>query len=319
VGDPDDHDAWRARVRPKRGLSTPRRRHPAGKRARHRDRRSHRHEHDLPCSSDNTFATPANCADRSSGGDRHRVQSATSSIGGHGTSIRRPSSWRPARSTGSNGRFPGDQRRTVAGVHRPEFTSRSGCTGTDEDARRDAAATLGARCANQAFLLLQGRETFVAADGSHVENARAVAEFLESHDLGTNVDLPPALHRVDNAARGQSTCRVCGAGLSLDCPVAERRQDLIRGVGPSGPTWPTVGEPDRFRTPPDRRTDSSAKDESGRPAWARGRPARGRHEFRRGNLTWIGAGIRVRRSSAPSGRPGSSARRLHAEQVATAQ
>ena len=65
----------------------------------------------------------------------------------------------------------------------------------------------------------------------HVANARAVAEFLESHELATNVtypDLPGSPYR---PLVEKYLPRGAGAVFSFDCAGGrEGGQDLIRGV-----------------------------------------------------------------------------------------
>jgi len=91
----------------------------------------------------------------------------------------------------------------------------------------------------------------------HVDNARAVAAFLESHELASNVDLPrPAGSRYRPLVE-KYLPRGAGAVFSFDC-VAGRAggQDLIRGVT----LWSPPGERRRREEPdhPSRQHDATA-------------------------------------------------------------
>jgi O-acetylhomoserine (thiol)-lyase len=82
-----------------------------------------------------------------------------------------------------------------------------------------------------AFLFLQGLETLSLRMARHVENAIAVANFLSSHDLASNVTypgLPASRYRalVDKYLPGGA-----GAVFSFDCRGGRAAgQDFIRGV-----------------------------------------------------------------------------------------
>jgi O-acetylhomoserine (thiol)-lyase len=82
-----------------------------------------------------------------------------------------------------------------------------------------------------AFLFLQGLETLSLRMRRHVENALAVASFLESHALASNVTyagLPGSPYRalVEKYLPGGA-----GAVFSFDCAGGRTGgQDLIRGV-----------------------------------------------------------------------------------------
>jgi O-acetylhomoserine (thiol)-lyase len=82
-----------------------------------------------------------------------------------------------------------------------------------------------------AFLFLQGLETLSLRMERHVENALAVAEYLESHALASNVTYPglqksPYRPLVDRYLPGGA-----GAVFSFDCHGGRAAgQDFIRGV-----------------------------------------------------------------------------------------
>jgi O-acetylhomoserine (thiol)-lyase len=82
-----------------------------------------------------------------------------------------------------------------------------------------------------AFLFLQGLETLSLRMARHVENALAVANYLESHELASNVTyagLPNSRYR---ALVAKYLLRGAGAVFSFDCRGGRAAgQDFIRGV-----------------------------------------------------------------------------------------
>ena len=90
-----------------------------------------------------------------------------------------------------------------------------------------------------AFLFLQGLETLSLRMERHVENAAAVAEYLESHALASNVTYPglqTSRYRplVDRYLPGGA-----GAVFSFDCHGGRTAGRTSSAASRSGRTWRT--------------------------------------------------------------------------------
>jgi O-acetylhomoserine (thiol)-lyase len=82
-----------------------------------------------------------------------------------------------------------------------------------------------------AFLFLQGLETLSLRMARHVENAAAVAEFLESHALVSNVTYPGLGTSRYQPLVSKYLPGGAGAVFSFDCRGGRAAgQDFIRGV-----------------------------------------------------------------------------------------
>jgi O-acetylhomoserine (thiol)-lyase len=187
------------------------------------------HAHDLPLIVDSTFATPYLCRPIEWGADIV-IHSATKFIGGHGTSIggvvveSGQFNW-------SNGRFPVIADPSPA-YHGLQFHETFGTYGYLMKLRAETLRDLGATMTPfNAFLFLQGLETLSLRMERHVVNALAVAQYLSSHPLASNVTypgLPSSKYRplVEKYLPGGA-----GAVFSFDCAGGRAGgQDLIRGV-----------------------------------------------------------------------------------------
>jgi O-acetylhomoserine (thiol)-lyase len=228
--DPDDLDAWRGAVQPNtKAFFGETIGNPAGKVLDIEALAVAAHDHDLPLIVDNTFATPYLCRPIEWGADIV-VHSATKFIGGHGTSIggvvveSGTFDW-------SNGRFPVIAEPSPA-YHGLEFHETFGTFGYLMKLRAETLRDLGGALSPfNAFLFLQGLETLSLRMERHVANARAVAEFLESHELASNVThpgLPDSRYRplVAKYLPGGA-----GAVFSFDCAGGrDGGQSLIRNV-----------------------------------------------------------------------------------------
>lgn len=147
------------------------------------------HENGLPLIVDNTFGTPYLIRPIEHGADIV-VHSATKFIGGHGTSIggvivdSGKFDWK------ASGRFPGLTEPDPS-YHGVVYTDAAGPMAYIIKARvqllRDTGACLSPF---NAFLFLQGLETLSLRVARHVENARRIAEFLDSHPLVSWVSYP---------------------------------------------------------------------------------------------------------------------------------
>ena len=82
-----------------------------------------------------------------------------------------------------------------------------------------------------AFLFLQGLETLSLRMARHVENAAAVASYLESHELASNVTYPGLATSRYRPLVDKYLPRGAGAVFSFDCRGGRAAgQDFIRGV-----------------------------------------------------------------------------------------
>jgi O-acetylhomoserine (thiol)-lyase len=228
--DPDDPEAWRQAVGPRtKAFFAETIGNPAGNVLDIETVAGLAHSHGLPLLVDNTFATPYLCRPIDFGADIV-IHSATKFIGGHGTSIggvvveSGEFDW-------SNGRFPVVADPSPA-YHGLQFHETFGIYGYLMKLRAETLRDLGAAMSPfNAFLFLQGLETLSLRMERHVSNALAVASFLESHPLASNVTyagLPSSPYRplVEKYLPGGA-----GAVFSFDCAGGRAGgQDFIRGL-----------------------------------------------------------------------------------------
>jgi O-acetylhomoserine (thiol)-lyase len=187
------------------------------------------HEHELPLIVDNTFATPYLCRPIEWGADIV-IHSATKFIGGHGTTIggvvveAGTFDW-------SNGRFPGIADPSPA-YHGLKFHETFGLYGYVMKLRAETLRDLGAALSPfNAFLFLQGLETLSLRMDRHVENAQAVASFLEAHERASNVTYPGLPNSRFRPLVEKYLPRGAGAVFSFDCAGGRAGgQELIRGL-----------------------------------------------------------------------------------------
>lgn len=228
--DPDDPDAWQAAVRENtKAFYGETIGNPGGNVLDIERIAGIAHEHQLPLLIDNTFATPFLCRPMEWGADIV-LHSATKFIGGHGTSIggvvveSGEFNW-------SNGRFPVVADPSPA-YHGLQFHETFGTYGYLMKLRAETLRDLGAAMSPfNAFLFLQGLETLSLRMSRHVENARAVANFLESHALTSNVTYPGLATSKYRSLVEKYMPGGAGAVFSFDCEGGRRAgQDFIRGV-----------------------------------------------------------------------------------------
>jgi O-acetylhomoserine (thiol)-lyase len=228
--DPDDSDAWgkaaRANTKAFFGETIG---NPGGNVLDIETLASVAHDRALPLIVDNTFATPYLCRPIEWGADIV-IHSATKFIGGHGTSIggvvvdAGTFNW-------SNGRFPVVADPSPA-YHGLQFHETFGTYGFLMKLRAETLRDLGAALSPfNAFLFLQGLETLSLRMERHVDNARAVAAFLESHELATNVTYPGLPRSAYRPLVEKYLPRGAGAVFSFDCAGGrDGGQELIRSV-----------------------------------------------------------------------------------------
>ena len=228
--DPDDPDAWRQAVRANtKAFFAETIGNPAGNVLDIETVASIAHSRELPLVVDNTFATPYLCRPIEWGADIV-IHSATKFIGGHGTSIggvvveAGTFNW-------SNGRFPVVADPSPA-YHGLQFHETFGTYGYLMKLRAETLRDLGAALSPfNAFLFLQGLETLSLRMERHVGNALAVAAFLESHELASNVTYPGPPSSRYRPLVEKYLPRGAGAVFSFDCAGGRTGgQDLIRGV-----------------------------------------------------------------------------------------
>jgi O-acetylhomoserine (thiol)-lyase len=227
---PDDPEAWRRAVKPNtKAFYGETIGNPGGNVLDIETIASIAHEHKAPLLVDNTFATPYLCRPIEWGADIV-LHSATKFIGGHGTSIggvvvdSGGFDW-------SNGRFPVIAEPSPA-YHGLQFHETFGTYGYLMKLRAETLRDLGAAMSPfNAFLFLQGLETLSLRMARQVENSQAVANYLASHPMASNITYP-----------GLSTSRYrtlvdkylplgAGAVFSFDCRGGRAAgQDFIRGV-----------------------------------------------------------------------------------------
>ncbi|HEY3218298.1 MAG TPA: O-acetylhomoserine aminocarboxypropyltransferase/cysteine synthase family protein [Candidatus Limnocylindria bacterium] len=184
--DPDDLDQWRDALRPNTKLLYGETiGNPGGNVLDIETVAKIAHEHGAPLMIDSTFATPYLCRPIEWGADIV-THSATKFIGGHGTSIGGVAveagsfDW-------SNGRFPVVADPSPA-YHGLAFHETFGTYGYLMKLRAESLRDLGAALSPfNAFLFLLGLETLPLRMARHVENALAVARFLEAQPGVTNV------------------------------------------------------------------------------------------------------------------------------------
>jgi len=227
---PDDPDAWKAAIKSNtKALFGETIGNPGGNVLDIEAVSSIAHAHGVPLIVDNTFATPYLCRPIEWGADIV-VHSATKFIGGHGTTIggvvvdSGQFNW-------SNGRFPVVSEPSPA-YHGLQFHETFGTYGYLMKLRAETLRDLGAAMSPfSAFLFLQGLETLSLRMARHVENASAVASFLASHDLASNVTYPGLPNSPYKGLVDKYLPRGPGAVFSFDCAGGrEAGQDFIRGV-----------------------------------------------------------------------------------------
>jgi O-acetylhomoserine (thiol)-lyase len=187
------------------------------------------HAHQIPLLVDNTFASPYLCRPFEWGADIV-VHSATKFIGGHGTSIggvvvdSGGFNW-------SNGRFPVVAEPSPA-YHGLEFHETFGAYGYLMKLRAETLRDLGAAMSPfNAFLFLQGLETLSLRMERHVENAVAVANYLDRHALASRVTYSGLAGSQYRPLVDKYLPRGAGAVFSFECHGGRAGgQEFIRAV-----------------------------------------------------------------------------------------
>ena len=215
--DPDDLDQWRAALRPNtKALFGETIGNPGGNVLDIDAVAKIAHERGAPLVVDSTFATPYLCRPIEWGADIV-THSATKFIGGHGTSIGGVTveagnfNW-------SNGRFPVVADPSPA-YHGLAFHETFGVYGYLMKLRAESLRDLGGALSPfNAFLFLLGLETLPLRMTRHVENALAVARWLEAQPGVTRVRYPGLDSSPYRALAKKYLPRGAGAIFSFDLP-----------------------------------------------------------------------------------------------------
>ncbi len=146
------------------------------------------HAHGIPLVIDNTLASPYLCRPIEHGADIV-VHSVTKYLGGHGTTM--------GGVVVESGKFPWDNGKFAhmtepsPGYHGVKFFETFGNFAFTMKARMETARTLGPTLAPMsAWMLLQGVETLPVRMDRHVENALALAQYLQAHPQVAWVNYP---------------------------------------------------------------------------------------------------------------------------------
>ncbi len=218
VDDPDDLDAWRAAVRPEtKAFYAETLGNPKGDVLDFAGVSAIAHEHKVPLVVDNTLATPYLCNPLAHGADIV-VHSATKFLGGHGTSIGGVIVDGGTFDYEGSGKFPGftepdpSYHGLVFGdLPEPLFPARFVLK-----ARLQYLRDLGPAVSPfNAFLFIQGVETLSLRMERHVQNAAAVAAWLEARDEVAWVAYPGLASSPWHARQEQYLPRGGGAILAF--------------------------------------------------------------------------------------------------------
>ena len=185
VDNPDDLDAWRAAIRPNtKAFYAETLGNPKGDVLDFAGVSDIAHEHKIPLVIDNTLATPYLCNPLAHGADIV-VHSATKFIGGHGTSIGGVIVDGGTFDYEGSGRFPGftEPDQSYHGLVFDDLPEALFPARFVLKARLQYLRDLGpAITPFNSFLFLQGVETLSLRMERHVQNAAAVASWLEARD-----------------------------------------------------------------------------------------------------------------------------------------
>src|SRR4051812_10669693 len=228
--DPDDLDAWKSAVRDNtKAFYAETIGNPGGNVLDIAAVAAIAHQHQLPLIVDNTFATPYLCRPIEWGADIV-VHSATKFIGGAGPGV----GGGGVELVGLNwgyGRYPVVSDPSPA-YHGLQFHETFGTYGYLMKLRAETLRDLGAAMSPfNAFLFLQGLETLSLRMERHVQNAAAVATYLESHALASQVTYPGLRSSKYRPLVEKYLPLGAGAVFSFDCRGGRAAgQDFIRGV-----------------------------------------------------------------------------------------
>jgi len=172
------------------------------------------HTNGVPLLVDSTFTTPYLSKPFDLGADLI-VHSATKFLSGHGVVIGGLLVDSGRFDWEASGKFP-QLTEPYAGFHNMDFVDEFGPAAFIMRARNEGGRDFGACMAPQsAFLILQGLETLPIRMQRHVDNARKVVEFLNSHDAVEWITYPELPDHPDHALAKNLLSKGCGAVFSF--------------------------------------------------------------------------------------------------------
>ncbi len=185
------------------------------------------HQAGLPLMVDSTFATPYLCRPIEHGADIV-MHSATKWLGGHGVAIGGALIEGGRFDWEASGKFP-TLTEPYAGYHGIDFAEEFGPQAFVMRARAEGLRDFGA-CMSpaNAFYILQGVETLPVRMARHVENARAIAEFLEKSEHVSWVIYPELASHPDRKLAKRLMPR--GAGSIVSFGIKGGRQAGARFI-----------------------------------------------------------------------------------------
>jgi len=173
------------------------------------------HQAGVPLLIDSTFTTPYLMRPFEHGADLI-IHSATKFLSGHGVVIGGLLVDGGTFDWEASGRFP-TLSEPYAGFHDLNFAEEFGPQAFITRARKEGLRDFGA-CMEPmtAFLVLQGIETLPLRMLRHVENTRAVVEFLDTHEQVVSVSYPELADHPDHEIARRLLPRGCGAVFSFE-------------------------------------------------------------------------------------------------------
>jgi len=172
------------------------------------------HTHGIPLLIDATFATPYLCRPFDWGADL-LFHSATKFLGGHGIAIGGLLVDSGRFDWDSSGLFP-ELSEPYAGFHNMDFSEEYGPGAFLLRARKEGLRDFGACMSpTTAFHILQGIETLPLRMQRHVDNTRALVDFLSEQDAVESVSYPELPEHPDHALAQRLLARGCGAVFSF--------------------------------------------------------------------------------------------------------
>lgn len=186
------------------------------------------HEHGIPLIIDNTFATPYGTKPLTWGADIV-VHSATKWIGGHGTTIGGVVV-DGGRFNWDSERFPGftEPDESYNGIRYADLGAAAFATKFRVQLLRDIGPALSPQ---SAFLLLQGLETLHLRVERHNQNAKQVADYLQSHPAVEWVNFPGLEDHPSHALAKKYLANGFGSIITFGIKGGrEAGRDLIDGV-----------------------------------------------------------------------------------------
>ena len=173
------------------------------------------HQAGLPLLIDSTFTTPYLMRPFDHGADLI-MHSATKFLSGHGVVIGGLLVDGGTFDWETSGRFP-TLSEPYAGFHDLNFAEEFGPQAFITRARKEGLRDFGACMApTTAFQVLQGIETLPLRMQRHVENTRAIVEFLDTHEQVVSVSYPELADHPDHEIARRLLPKGCGAVFSFE-------------------------------------------------------------------------------------------------------